>query len=140
VIALLREISRVCAEQQLKAPIYRTVRRRLSALDLEAVTRSRLGAKTARKLYQPVQRSPFDDLLPLELVQIYHTQLDVIVVDESERRPIGRPWMTLAIDVASRVVSGFYVSVDPPASISVAMALTQSVLRKISGSPIVGWS
>ena len=130
VIALLREISRVCAEQQLKSPTYRTVRRRLSALDLEAVTRSRLGAKTARQLYQPVQRSPFDDLLPLELVQIDHTQLDVIVVDESERRPIGRPWMTLAIDVASRVVSGFYVSLDPPASISVALALTQSVLPK----------
>jgi hypothetical protein len=55
-IALLREISRVCAEQQLKAPTYRTVRRRLGALDPEVVTRSRLDVQTAQELFQPVQR------------------------------------------------------------------------------------
>ena len=36
---------------------------------------------------------------PLELMQIDHTLADVIVVDEIDREPIGRPWLTLAIDV-----------------------------------------
>src|SRR6516165_681924 len=43
---------------------------------------------------------------------------------------IDRPWLTLAIDVASRMVTGFYVSLDPPSTLSVAMALTQAVLPK----------
>ena len=46
----------------------------------------------------------------LDVVQIDHTPVDVIVVDEAHRLPIGRPWLTLAIDVATRVVAGFYVS------------------------------
>ena len=46
---------------------------------------------------------------PLDLVQIDHTKLDIIVVDDEQRLPIGRPWITLAIDVYSRMVTGFYI-------------------------------
>jgi transposase InsO family protein len=35
---------------------------------------------------------------------IDHTLVDVVIVDEGDRLPIGRPWLTLAIDVASRAV------------------------------------
>jgi hypothetical protein len=42
---------------------------------------------------------------PLDLVQIDHTKLDIIVVDDEQRLPIGRPWITLAIDVYSRMVA-----------------------------------
>ncbi|WP_456294226.1 hypothetical protein [Streptomyces mirabilis] len=38
----------------------------------------------------------------LEQVQIDHTPVDVIVVDEQHRKPIGRPYLTAAIDVTSR--------------------------------------
>jgi putative transposase len=31
----------------------------------------------------------------LEVVQIDHTLVDVVVVDELERLPLGRPWLTL---------------------------------------------
>jgi putative transposase len=51
--------------------------------------------------------------VPLQVVQIDHTLVDVVVVDELERLPLGRPWLTLAVDVASRMVTGFYVSLDP---------------------------
>src|SRR5215469_17496310 len=47
---------------------------------------------------------------PLEVVQIDHTEIDIIVVDELTRTPLpGRPWLTLAIDVFSRVVTGLHV-------------------------------
>ncbi|ELP2628267.1 hypothetical protein R1U59_005542, partial [Klebsiella pneumoniae] len=36
---------------------------------------------------------------PLEQVQIDHTVIDLIVVDDRDRQPIGRPYLTLAIDV-----------------------------------------
>ena len=66
----------------------------------------------------------------LDVVQVDHTPVDVIVVDEAHRLPIGRPWLTLAIDVATRVVVGFYVSLEAPSSTSVALCLTHAVLPK----------
>jgi putative transposase len=64
------------------------------------------------------------------VVQIDHTLVDVVIVDELKRLPLGRPWLTLAIDVASRMVTGFYLSLDAPSTLSVALALTQAVLPK----------
>jgi hypothetical protein len=56
--------------------------------------------------------------------------VDVIVVDERDRLPIGRPCLSLAIDVATRTVPGFCVSLEPPSTISVALVLTHAVLPK----------
>ena len=46
------------------------------------------------------------------------------------RRPIQRPWLTLAIHVASRRVAGFYLSLEAPSAASVALAIHQAVTRK----------
>jgi putative transposase len=51
-------------------------------------------------------------------------------VDELERKPIGRPWLTLVLDVAPRAVLGFFLSLNAPSSLSVALALNQAVLPK----------
>ena len=67
---------------------------------------------------------------PLQLLQIDHTLVDIVVVDEFDREPIGRPWLTLAIDVATRMVPGFYLSLEAPSATSVAMALSMAVLPK----------
>jgi putative transposase len=128
--ALVREIALNCETEKLPAPTFRTIKRRLAELDPQLITKTRLGARKAQELYRPVRPWHSDELLPLDLVQIDHTQLDVMVVDESQRRVLGRPWLTLAIDVASRVVTGFYVSLDAPAAISVALVLTHAVLPK----------
>jgi len=68
--------------------------------------------------------------LPLDLVQIDHTLMDIIVVDREQRLPIGRPWLTLAIDVATRAITGFSVSLEAPSSLSVSLVLSHSVLPK----------
>ena len=52
-------------------------------------------------------------------MQIVHTLVDVIVVDRASRQPLQRPWLTLAIDVASRMVAGFYLTLEPPSITSV---------------------
>jgi len=67
----------------------------------------------------------------MEVLQIDHTPVDVIVVDQEQRLPIGRPWLTLAIDVASRSIAGFSVSLESPSSLSVSLALSHAVLPKI---------
>lgn len=63
-------------------------------------------------------------------MQIDHTKLDIILVDDHYRQPIGRPWITLAFDVYSRMVTGFYVSFDPPSALSTGLCLAHSILPK----------
>jgi putative transposase len=82
----MRDIRRRCAEQKLKAPNFRSVQRRLAALDPKVTTQARLGAKAAQQRYEPVGRSPFEELLPLELVQIDHAQLDVLPIVLADMR------------------------------------------------------
>lgn len=47
-----------------------------------------------------------------------------------ERKPIGRPWVTLAIDVATRMVMGYKASFEAPSRLSVALCLTRAVAPK----------
>ena len=67
---------------------------------------------------------------PLDLVQIDHTQMDIVVVDEETRQFVARPWLTLGIDVFSRMVTGFALSFDPPQRTSVGLCLLHSVFDK----------
>ena len=64
------------------------------------------------------------------MVQIDHTPADVILVDELTRVPLGRPWITMAIDVYSRMVVGFYVSFETPGALGVGMCVANSILAK----------
>ena len=110
---LLRIVRIDCQRLGLKPPAYNTLHARLLRLDPREVTRRRAGAAAARQRFLPVRSSSLQPTLPLEVVQIDHTLVDVVVVDERDRLPLRRPWLTLAIDVASRMVTGFYVSLDP---------------------------
>jgi len=66
----------------------------------------------------------------MNLSKIDHTFVDVIVVDQEQRLPIGRPWLTLAIDVATRMVAGFHISLWAPSTVSLCLALSHAVLAK----------
>ncbi|GAB7540446.1 transposase [Cupriavidus sp. 8B] len=67
---------------------------------------------------------------PLDIVQIDHTLADIMLVDEVFRHTLGRPWLTLAIDVATRSVVAIYVGFDRPNAATVALLLTRMVLPK----------
>lgn len=128
--ALIREVKRQFTDQQLPTPHYRTVRQRVNTLDLRLVITKREGSKQARERLGPVSASSLQPALPMDVLQIDHTPLDVIVVDAARRLPIGRPWLTIAIDVATRVVAGFHVSLWAPSALSVSLTLSHAVLSK----------
>ena len=83
--ALIREVRRRFSEQKLSVPNYRAVRRRVEAMDLRLVIGRREGAKRACEKLGPVHVSP------LEVIQIDRSPVEVIVVDQRSRLPIGRP-------------------------------------------------
>lgn len=126
---VVRRVGLRCVSERLTPPSRNTILARIRGLDARAVAKARLQASEAACLVDPVPGTYRVDNA-LDVVQIDHTPVDVIVVDEAHRLPIGRPWLTLAIDVATRVVVGFYVSLEAPSSTSVALCLTQAVLPK----------
>lgn len=93
------------------------------------LVKARHGNKASNDQFRPVLADNEAEYA-LQIVQIDHTQVDVIVVDEYQRKPIGRPWLTLMIDIASRMIPGFYLSLEAPSATSVAMAVRHAVLPK----------
>lgn len=67
---------------------------------------------------------------PYERIEIDHTKLDLFAVDENPRLPIGRPWLTIAVDVYSRMPAGFHIGFDPPGWHTVAACLEHLILPK----------
>ena len=126
---VVTEIRSACLERGLQPPTRRTVQRRLDAMDAREVMKAREGAKAARQRFAPVTGRNRSER-PLDVVQIDHTPADIVLVDSFERKPIGRPWVTLAIDIATRMVTGYHVSFDAPSRLSVALCLTRAVAPK----------
>lgn len=62
---------------------------------------------------------------------IDHTEVDIVVVDEENRQPLpGRPWLTLAINVFSRMVTGFHLSMSEPSRLSLGMCTLPAIFDK----------
>lgn len=125
-----RKISELCQSAGLAVPNYQTVRRRIVWQSGRSMDAARFGEKFARETYDPILGSVPDANWPLALVMVDHTELPVIVVDETTRRAICRPWVTFAIDAFSRVVPGMYLSLDTPSANSAGMCLSHSILPK----------
>lgn len=67
----------------------------------------------------------------LQYVQMDHTVLDLIVVDEETGLPLGRPYITVSIDLFSRCVHGVYIGFTPPSALSIARCLKHGFLPKV---------
>ncbi|HEC1609946.1 Mu transposase C-terminal domain-containing protein [Pseudomonas aeruginosa] len=122
-------------ESQAKAlgitpPSASAIRARVSRIPEKIKLRRRGFADKARNRHTPsVGTFPGADY-PLAIVQIDHTPVDLIIVDDRHRKPIGRLWLTLAIDVHSRMITGYYLALEEPSEISVAMCVAHSILPK----------
>lgn len=127
---VIQEVERLCAKQGIEAPHANTIRNRIKKLDTFKKTKAREGNKAARDAFASIKgHFPGADF-PLTVVQVDHTPVDIILVDDIHRQPIGRPWLTLLIDVFSRMVLGFYISFDPPGNLSLGLCLTHAFLPK----------
>lgn len=126
----IAEVRRRCRDSGLPVPSGSTVHARLRRIPEPERMRRQGKSRQARDRFYPVPGTFPGADYPLAVVQIDHTPVDLILVDDTHRLPIGRPWITVAIDVFSRMVCGYYVSLDPPSGISVAMCLSHAMLPK----------
>jgi putative transposase len=124
-----REVAADCRAEGIAPPSLRRLGRWVEGRDQATLLARREGTDKAERVYLATPDS-LTASRPLEIVQIDHTLVDLIVVDPATRRPIGRPTLTLAVDVASRMALGFHLALDPPSLTAVALCLTHAVMDK----------
>ncbi|RUO42680.1 transposase [Aliidiomarina taiwanensis] len=124
------EVEIQCEKLNLPKPHAATVRRRINKLSAKQVlTRRGMNDKYKNELKPAAGKFPDADY-PLAVIQIDHTPVDLIIVDDESRQPIGRPWITVAIDIFSRCITGYYIGLEAPNANSVAMCISHSILPK----------
>lgn len=116
-------------EENIKRPSRSTIYRWLEDLQQDLVDKAREGAEAARIKYRAALGNVKVGSV-LERFEIDHTPLDLIVIDMLTKLPLGRPWLTMAIDHYSRMVVGFYVSFNAPSGHGVLQCLRRAILPK----------
>jgi len=120
----------LCKERNIPLPGMTALNYRIDQIDEKALLRGTGKREKARNKFEPIRGNFPGADYPLAVVQIDHTPVDLILVDDTYRKPIGRPWITVAIDVYSRMIVGYYLSFDPPSETSVAMCVAHAILPK----------
>lgn len=137
VTAVVEEISRrvqainngLPPEEHIKPPGRGTIYRWMEYLRVDLVDAKRHGVEMARLKYRASIGTVKVGSV-LERIEIDHTPFDLIVIDSLTNLPLGRPWLTLAIDTYSRMVMGFYVSFNAPSGHGVLQCLRRCILPK----------
>lgn len=127
---VVREVHRICDMRHIERPSPTAIRARIARIPEHERLKRRGQAELAKNKFLPVPGKFPGAEYPLAVVQIDHTPVDVILVDDVHRKPIDRPWITVAIDVFSRMTVGYYLSFDEPSTTSVAMCLSHAMLPK----------
>ncbi|ASJ56821.1 hypothetical protein BP422_26850 [Brevibacillus formosus] len=120
-----------CIKIDIDPPPYITINKLIKRIDPKVIERMQEGKKASQK-YDPILRgfSNEEAMYPLHIVEIDHTQLDVDVIDDKSGLVIGRPWITLGIDVFSRMIWCMYISFEPPSANVVRKAIQHGILFK----------
>lgn len=126
----IREVQRAANQKGIDSPSRRTIRQRILRISEEERLRKRGQKEKAKNKFTPKPNSFPNANFPLSVIQIDHTPVDLIIVDNQYRKPIGRPYLTLAMDIYSRMITGYYLSLDEPSVTSVAMCISRSILPK----------
>lgn len=127
---LYKEIGRRCKKRGLRKPGRNAIRKRLAEVPKRQQVRRRRGEKEARDQYGEIKGEFPGGNYRLEHVQVDHSKLDINVVSEVDRKLLGRPFLTLAVDVFSRMITGCLFSFDNPSAHSVGLCVANSVLPK----------
>ena len=113
-----------------KCMSYPTFRRRIKNLDGREVMKKRIGKRNAEKDYELSESEfPHGDYA-LQSVQIDHTPIDVLVVDNEHRLVTEKPYLTVAFDSHTRCVLGYYITYDTPSRLSIAMTILNCLSNK----------
>lgn len=136
VIDVVAEVEQRCRTRKIDSPTRRSVDRRIAQFAPHLVER-RSGNVDRLHKGKP---GHYQVDHPLDVVQIDHTRCDIMVVDDLYRQAIGRPVLSVALDVATRCVVGLLVTFEAPSAATVALLLTRVVSDKAAWLRSLGLS
>jgi putative transposase len=126
-----RELQLRCRQQNVRPPSLPTLVARASRIDPKESTLKRRGRAAADSL-ELVKGTVPNAERPYAVIQIDHTLVDIQLVDSVHRVAIGRPWITVAIDIYTRMVVGYYISFDTPGTLGTGICIANAMLSKQS--------
>ena len=107
-----------------------TLRHRVANIPEHKWNKARKGYNEARRTDHPIAGSYPEVQKPLDVIQIDHWKADIEILSDDRLTVIGRVWITLAIDIYSRMVFGLHVAIDPPSTTTLGLAMINGMLRK----------
>ncbi|MHA1679928.1 MAG: Mu transposase C-terminal domain-containing protein [Promethearchaeota archaeon] len=116
--------------EEVRIPHYSTFYRRILEIARKKKMKIVNGRKVTKDNFKPLEGRDKIGKYPLERVEFDHTILDIMLVDLRDNKPIGRPVITVAVDVYSRMVWGYYLSYDHEDTTSVGMCMLNGLLPK----------
>ena len=130
-----KQVQTQCHVKGLRPPGLSTVQRFIKGLDPQVVFRMKYGTDATNQEFESRPGYVHTDY-PLHHAQMDHTRVDIILCDEHDRtKIIGRPWVSLLVDVHTRVILGFYLSMFSPSLVSVQQTVCMAALPKDKDSP-----
>lgn len=128
-----RELVVACDAAGIKPPSYPTLIERIKAAENAKTLLSRYGKRMAYQMSEFVDvlyvDTPVHGSRPFQYVHIDHTQLDIELISSRSGKPLGRPWLSLAVDAYSRRIFALYLTFDSPSYHSVMMTVRDMVRR-----------
>jgi putative transposase len=127
VLDLVNGNLRLAGEAEIsRTTLYKVMNLKSRKEQLEAAGRK----EEAKNSYRTKAGKLPDADFPLAVVQADHSPIQMTLVDEVDRKPIGDAWLTIVIDCFSRMILGFYLSFGAPSTLNTGMALARAFLPK----------
>jgi putative transposase len=131
--ACYRWLVLACEEAGVKTPSYPTFIACVKQAETSGDLRIRHGKRMAYQQGEFVEvlyaDTPAHGSRPFQYVHIDHTQLDIELVSSRSGKPLGRPWLSLAVDAWSRRIVALHLTFDAPSYHSVMMVIRDMVRR-----------
>ncbi|MCA2371170.1 transposase [Agrobacterium genomosp. 3 str. CIP 111-78] len=129
---VVAEIRARCEEAGLAAPSYVTISRRIPSLFSAAEIARKRSANPKHLMRLKPRPGYIHAPNPLDVCQIDHTPTDINFVEVVDNGGVfvGRPYLTVITDVATRAIFGFCLTLEKPSVLSVALCLAQAICRK----------
>lgn len=125
-----REVKIRCEALRIPAPSRKALQTRIDRIPEYERLKRRGQREKAKRRFLAVPGSTPDADYPLSRVEIDHTPVDIILVDDVHRLPLGRPYVTVAVECFSRMAMGYSLSFDEPSRTSVAMCMALAMCPK----------
>lgn len=116
-------------EAKLPRPTRRQIERAIEKIGRYQRLSRRYGRKVAEVKTSVYGKGPGAERV-LERVEVDHTRLNVRCIDAETRAIVDRPWITVLIDVASRMIVAAIIGLESPNAQTVLNALKQAILPK----------